>query len=155
ETERIKSDLEERSQRAADVPRETVVETSAGTVVEKRLNANVMRRRHSEPASSPVTSEPAEPFQFEAAPAETESAFVAPVFDEPPALQAEIPELPVLEPESPAHSTPAAAPDLDDERSTPEPRHESAEGAESTTEGLNATPPEGPHKPTVARDTKP
>jgi translation initiation factor IF-2 len=155
ETERIKSDLDAHSQRAADVPRETVVETSAGTVVEKRLNANVMRRRHSEPAASPLTSEPAEPFQFEAAPAETESAFVAPVFDEPPTLQADMPELPVLEPESPAHSTPAAAPDLDDERSTPEPQHESAEGAESTTEGLNATPPEGPHKPTFARDTKP
>jgi translation initiation factor IF-2 len=99
ETERIKNDLDEHAQRAAAMPRETVVETSAGTVVEKRLNANVVRRRHSEPA--PVSaSEPSEPFQFEPSPAETESAFVAPVFDEPPKLDPELPELLVLEPES-------------------------------------------------------
>jgi len=100
DTERIKNELDERAHRAAAIPRETVVETSAGTVVEKRLNANVMRRRHSEPAPVPVTSEPAEPFQFEPAPAEAEATFVAPVFDEPPKLEAEIPELPVLEPGS-------------------------------------------------------
>jgi translation initiation factor IF-2 len=111
DTERIKSDLDERAQRAAAVPRETIVETSAGTVVEKRLNANVMRRRHSELAPAPVAPEPAEPFQFESAPAEAEAAFVAPVFDEPPKLEAEIPELPVIVPEpapiAPEHSLPA------------------------------------------------
>ena len=108
DTERIKNELDERAHRTAAIPRETVVETSAGTVVEKRLNANVMRRRHSEPASVPVTPEPAEPFQFEPAPDEAEAAFVAPMFDEPPKLEAEIPELPVIEAESapvaPGHS---------------------------------------------------
>jgi translation initiation factor IF-2 len=99
ETERVKAELDERAQRAAVMPRETVVETSAGTVVEKRLNANVMRRRHSEPAPVLATEPEAEPFHFEPAPAQDEAAFVAPVFDEPPKLEAEIPELPVMEPE--------------------------------------------------------
>jgi translation initiation factor IF-2 len=98
ETERLKAELDERAQRAAAVPRETIVETSAGTIVEKRLNANVMRRRHSEPA--PATAETAEPFQFEPAPAEAEAAFVGPMFDEPPKLEAVIPDLPVIESES-------------------------------------------------------
>jgi translation initiation factor IF-2 len=107
ETERIKAELEERAHRAAAIPRETVVETSAGTVVERRLNANVVRRRHSEPAPVPGTQEMAEPFHFEPAPTQTEAAFVAPVFDEPPKLETEIPELPVIEQEpSPARSEP-------------------------------------------------
>jgi len=98
EAERLKAELDERAQRAAAVPRETVVETSAGTVVEKRLNANVMRRRHSEPAPAQVTQEVAEPFQFEAETGQTETTFVSPVFDEPPKLDTEIPELPVMDP---------------------------------------------------------
>src|SRR5215470_9219840 len=88
ETERVKAELDERAQRVAAIPQETVVETSAGTVVEKRLNANVVRRRHSEPA--PATLETAEPFNFEPAPAQTDAAFEAPVFDEPIKLEAEI-----------------------------------------------------------------
>src|SRR5581483_6297174 len=93
----------------AVMPRETVVETSGGgTVVEKRLNANVVRRRHSDPAPLPAAQPAAEPFHFEPAPAQDEPAFVAPVFDEPPKLEAEIPELPVLEPEP--ESIPSAPP---------------------------------------------
>ena len=98
ETERVKAELDERAQRVAAIPQETVVETSAGTVVEKRLNANVVRRRHSEPA--PATLETAEPFNFEPAPAQTDAAFEAPVFDEPIKVEAEIPELPVIEQEA-------------------------------------------------------
>src|SRR5579885_3145904 len=99
ETERVTHEIEEYAQRAAAIPRETVLETSAGTVVEKRLNANVMRRRHSEPPPAPATPTPAEPFQFESSVVQPEPAFVAPVFDEPPKFETEIPELPVIEPE--------------------------------------------------------
>jgi translation initiation factor IF-2 len=99
ETERVKADLEERADRTAAIPRETIVETSAGTVVEKRLNANVVRRRHSEPTPVPAAPEIAEPFHFEPAPAQPEAAFVAPLFEEPPKLEAGIPELPVIGPE--------------------------------------------------------
>ena len=35
ETERVKADIEERARRAAVVPHETVVETSAGTVLDR------------------------------------------------------------------------------------------------------------------------
>ena len=109
ETERVKVELDERAQRAAAIPRETVVETSAGTVVEKRLNANVMRRRHSEPVPVPAPQEMAEPFNFEPGPTQNETAFVAPVFDEPPKLEDEIPELTVMEPEpAPVASEPPA-----------------------------------------------
>src|SRR5262249_36160647 len=100
ETERIKAELDERAHRAAAIPRETVVETSAGTIVEKRLNANVVRRRHSDPTPVPASPESAEEaFQFEAEPAPAEAPFVAPVFDQPPNLEAEIPDLPVIGPE--------------------------------------------------------
>src|SRR5690242_7771754 len=54
ETDRVKADLEEQAHRVTLLRRETVVETSAGTVVEKRLNATVMRRRHSEATPSPA-----------------------------------------------------------------------------------------------------
>jgi translation initiation factor IF-2 len=112
EAERVKADLDERAQRAAVIPRETVVETSAGTIVEKRLNANVMRRRHSEPTPVLPTSETAEPFNFEPGPAPVEDQFVAPVFEAPLKLEPEIPELPVIEqpPAEPEASPVAAAP---------------------------------------------
>jgi len=109
DTERIKNELEEHAQRAAAIPRETVVETSAGTIFEKRLNANVMRRRHSEPAPGPAAPESSEPFQFEPGPSQSETSFVAPVFDEPPKLEAEFPELPSIEPE-PSHLSPEQGP---------------------------------------------
>src|ERR1700720_4988200 len=63
ETDRVKADLDEQVHRSALLRRETVVETSAGTVVEKRLNATVMRRRHAEPAPR-GPSQPAELFHF-------------------------------------------------------------------------------------------
>ena len=53
EADRIKSDLDEQAHREAILRKETVVETSAGTIVEKRLNATVMRRRHAESSSTP------------------------------------------------------------------------------------------------------
>ncbi|HEV7988774.1 MAG TPA: hypothetical protein VGP23_09835, partial [Candidatus Binataceae bacterium] len=49
EADRVKHDLDEQAHRQELLRRETVVETSAGKVVEKRLNATVMRRRHTEP----------------------------------------------------------------------------------------------------------
>jgi translation initiation factor IF-2 len=112
ETEKVKADLDEQAHRAAVLPREKVVETSAGTVVEKRLNANVMRRRHSEPAPVAAAPEPAEPFHFEAARSETEEPFVAPLFEQPPQPEPEIPELPLLEPvqSQPAEQSTAATP---------------------------------------------
>ncbi len=97
ETDRVKAEIDEWAHRAAVLPRETVVETSAGTVVEKRLNANVMRRRHSEPAAAAPAEQPAEPFHFEVETAGTEEPFVAPVFEEPLKSEPDIPELPALE----------------------------------------------------------
>ena len=49
EADRVKADLDDRSIAQELLRRETVVETSAGKVLEKRLNATVMRRRHTEP----------------------------------------------------------------------------------------------------------
>src|SRR5579875_3325604 len=66
EAERVKSDLDEQAHRNALLRREKVVETSAGTVVEKRLTATVMRRRHTEtPAGAESPPEAPAPFQFE------------------------------------------------------------------------------------------
>jgi translation initiation factor IF-2 len=52
EAKRVKADLEEQARRAALLRRETVVETSTGKVVEKRLNATVMRRRPAVPKAT-------------------------------------------------------------------------------------------------------
>src|SRR5579859_3340757 len=80
EVDRVKAELDDRAHRQALLRRETLVETSAGKVLEKRLNATVVRRRHTEPA--PAASN--EPFHFEAeSSAESNSPFVAPIFDEP------------------------------------------------------------------------
>src|SRR6202521_6130488 len=65
ETDRVKADLDEQAHRAALLRRETVVETSAGKVLEKRLNATVMRRRHAEPEPGSGTAPPAEPIYFD------------------------------------------------------------------------------------------
>src|SRR5579875_849089 len=74
EAERIRADLNEQANRAALLRRETVFETTAGKVVEKRLNETVMRRRHSEPEAPPPPAPSqggAEPFHFELESAET------------------------------------------------------------------------------------
>ena len=104
ETDRVRADLDDQAHRAVLLRRETVVETSAGTIVEKRLNATVMRRRHAEPAPSAVPQETGEPFHFEVDKGAGGEAFAAPLFDEPIeqiTAQAELPELPVSEPAAP------------------------------------------------------
>ncbi len=99
ETDRVKADLDEQVHRTALLRRETVVETSAGTVLEKRLNATVMRRRHAEPAPGAVTAAPAEPFHFEVESDTGEEQFVAPMFEAPLQAEPELPELVIDLPE--------------------------------------------------------
>jgi translation initiation factor IF-2 len=128
ETERIKADLDEQAHRATILRRETVVETSAGKVVEKRLNATVMRRRHTEPEASQQTQE--QPFHFEVE-SKDEEPFVSPFLDE----QAQTPSEPaaLLEPSAP-EATPELAP----------PAERSAAGAP---EAEAPTPPSEPGTP--------
>src|ERR1700730_5338259 len=52
EADRLKADLDDQAHRATILRRETVLETSSGKILEKRLNATVMRRRHAEPGQS-------------------------------------------------------------------------------------------------------
>ncbi len=82
EMERVKTDLNERSHRAAVIRRETLVETSAGTV-EKRLNDTVMAgRRHAEPHRGRGAG--LELFHFEVEKSgKPLKDFVAPMFEEP------------------------------------------------------------------------
>jgi translation initiation factor IF-2 len=155
ETERVKADLDERAQRAAAIPRETIVETGAGTVVEKRINPNLVRRRHSEPTPVPAAQEVAEPFHFEPAPTQTEAAFVPPMFDELPKPEAEIPELPVMKLESgPVASEPpisAAPPELLAEQ----PASELGEVPEPMLERVSeAAPLEAPASPIIEPEIK-
>ena len=84
EADRVKHDLDEQVHRQELLRRETVVETSAGKVVEKRLNATVMRRRHTEPEAgfAQAAAEPDVPFHFELE-GEREDAFATPFFEEP------------------------------------------------------------------------
>src|SRR5277367_6982697 len=93
ETDRVKADLDEQVHRTALLRRETVVETSAGKVLEKRLNATVMRRRHAEPEPGQVTAAPAEPFHFEVESEASDDQFATPMFEAPPPAEAELPEL--------------------------------------------------------------
>ena len=83
EADRVKHDLDEQAHRQELLRRETVVETSAGKVVEKRLNATVMRRRHTEPEAgfAHAAAEPDEPFHFELE-GEREDAFATPFLEE-------------------------------------------------------------------------
>ena len=101
EIDRIKADLDEQAHRAAVLRRETVVETSAGKIVEKRLNATVMRRRHTEPAAG--AGQPEQPFHFEVENS-AEEPFVAPFLPEPPAAV-------VVEPPAPLEPVAAAVPE--------------------------------------------
>jgi len=90
EADRVKADLDEQAHRNALLRKETVVETSAGTIVEKRLNATVMRRRHAESASSPA-GEAAQPFHFESQESAQEETFVSPFMNESPQPQIDTP----------------------------------------------------------------
>jgi translation initiation factor IF-2 len=119
EADRVKHDLDEQAHRQELLRRETVVETSAGKVVEKRLNATVMRRRHTEPEAgfAQAAAEPDEPFHFELE-GEREDAFATPFLEErsepaEPAIPAVFENEPEHEPARPArHETaaPHAAP---------------------------------------------
>ncbi|HEY6418647.1 MAG TPA: translation initiation factor IF-2 [Candidatus Binataceae bacterium] len=89
EADRVKADLDEQAHRAEILRRETVLETTAGKVLEKRLNATVMRRRHAEPGHA---AGGAEPFHFEVE-QKNDEPFVAPFLDEAPAVRSETPAL--------------------------------------------------------------
>ena len=114
EADRVKRDLDEQAHRQELLRRETVVETSAGKVVEKRLNATVMRRRHAEPEAgfAQAAAEPDEPFHFELE-GEREDAFATPFLEErnepaEPAIPAMFDNESETEPARPAfHETPA------------------------------------------------
>jgi translation initiation factor IF-2 len=106
EADRVKRDLDEQAHRQELLRRETVVETSAGKVVEKRLNATVMRRRHTEPEAgfAQAAAEPDVPFHFELE-AEREEAFATPFLEE--RKEPAEPEIPAL-----FDNEPSAAPTL-------------------------------------------
>jgi translation initiation factor IF-2 len=128
ETDRVKADLDEQAHRTALLRRETVVETSAGKVLEKRLNATVMRRRHAEPEPGQVAAAPAEPFHFEVESDAGEEAFVTPIFEAPLQTEAELSEL---------------APELAIDLAEPEPPPSAAvNGADHAHASETATPAE-------------
>jgi translation initiation factor IF-2 len=111
EADRVKRDLDEQAHRQELLRRETVVETSAGKVVEKRLNATVMRRRHTEPEAgfAQAAAEPDVPFHFELE-GEREEAFATPFLEE--RKEPAEPEIPALLDNEPSvaptlHETPA------------------------------------------------
>ena len=88
EADRLKADLDEQAHRATILRRETVLETSSGKILEKRLNATVMRRRHAEggaPAGGADT-----PFHFEVEESRDDS-FVSPFLGDSSAAEAETP----------------------------------------------------------------
>ena len=136
EIDRIKADLDEQAHRAAVLRRETVVETSSGKIVEKRLNATVMRRRHAEPAPAP-TQAPEQPFHFEVE-KPPEEPFVAPFLEERPA--AVEPPTPFLEPQAPSAPEAVMA-----ELSTPQ--SSVAAEAHRETPPVAVVPPSVPEQP--------
>ncbi len=117
EADRVKHDLDEQAHRQELLRRETVVETSAGKVVEKRLNATVMRRRHTEPEAgfAHAAAEPDEPFHFELE-GEREDAFATPFLEErsepaepaAPAMFENEPAQPTRHETAAPHTAPAA-----------------------------------------------
>src|SRR5713226_7002828 len=88
EADRLKADLEDQAHRATILRRETVLETSSGKILEKRLNATVMRRRHAEPGQSAGGADA--PFHFEVEQAQDEP-FVSPFLDDSPAPESVAP----------------------------------------------------------------
>src|ERR1700685_918075 len=147
EADRLKADLDEQAHRATILRRETVLETSSGKILEKRLNATVMRRRHAE-GGAPVGGSHA-PLHFEveksrddsyispflgdsSAEAETPVMFdsgqheLAPVVEphrapEPPVAKPEPPIEEIGEADYEAHP-PEASVHIKDEEPEPEPR---------------------------------
>jgi translation initiation factor IF-2 len=106
EADKLKADLDEQAHRASILRRETVLETSSGKILEKRLNATVMRRRHAEPGQATGGAET--PFHFEVEETRDDS-FVSPFLGDSTA-QAETPVMfdaghpvgaPVAEPHRP------------------------------------------------------
>src|SRR5712675_1298462 len=89
EADRLKADLEDQAHRATILRRETVLETSSGKILEKRLNATVMRRRHAEPGQSAGGADA--PFHFEVEQAAEDESFVSPFLDDSPAPEIEAP----------------------------------------------------------------
>ncbi|HKN13658.1 MAG TPA: hypothetical protein VJX68_10745, partial [Candidatus Binatus sp.] len=81
EADRLKADLDEQAHRATILRRETVLETSSGKILEKRLNANVMRRRHAEPGQAAGGDTP---FHFEVEETRDDS-FASPFLGDSPA----------------------------------------------------------------------
>ncbi|MGH7932823.1 MAG: translation initiation factor IF-2 N-terminal domain-containing protein, partial [Candidatus Binataceae bacterium] len=147
EAERVKADLDDQAHRVALMRRETVVETSAGKVVEKRLNATVMRRRHTEPEPSQTSAEQNEPFHFEVEEAGGDGPFVEPIFEQANELEPEIPELPALEmaetaqPSEPESGAEASAREpLPSDQSAPSVAPASMAHAEAGTESAPAAP---------------
>jgi translation initiation factor IF-2 len=102
EADRLKADLDEQAHRATILRRETVLETSSGKILEKRLNATVMRRRHAEPGQP--TGGVEAPFHFEVEETRADS-FEAPFLGDSHAAE---PEVPVAF-DSGHHAQPAAA----------------------------------------------
>ncbi len=103
EADRVKADLDEQAHRAAAMRRETVVETSGGKVLEKRLTATVVRRRHTEAGQAPLPA--GEPFHFEVEEKHDEP-FAAPFLEEPAAKEVEAPALFEAEPAAEALAAP-------------------------------------------------
>jgi translation initiation factor IF-2 len=101
EADRLKADLDEQAHRASILRRETVLETSSGKILEKRLTATVMRRRHAEPGQSAGGADT--PFHFEVEESRGDS-FESPFLGE---SQAAEPEVPVAF-DSGHHAEPAA-----------------------------------------------
>ena len=87
EADRLKADLDDQAHRATILRRETVLETSSGKILEKRLNATVMRRRHAEGGAPAGGSDT--PFHFEVEESRDDS-FVSPFLGDSPA-EAETP----------------------------------------------------------------
>ena len=88
EADRLKADLDAQAHRASILRRETVLETSSGKILEKRLNATVMRRRHAEPGQSAGGADT--PFHFEVEETGGDS-FEAPFLADSHAAEAETP----------------------------------------------------------------
>ena len=80
EADRLKADLDEQAHRATILRRETVLETSSGKILEKRLNATVMRRRHAEGGQAAADT----PFHFEIE-ENRDDSFVSPFLGDSPA----------------------------------------------------------------------